>query len=161
MRAADAASLHGAFADTELMTWWSSAPDADLAATERRVVANADSEAYPTWAITEAEGDDVALGWVVLIPRRDGVREIGYILRRDAWGKGYAQEAAAAAIAYGFGTLGLRRIYADTDPDNARSNRLLDTLGFTQEGRLRAEWETHIGIRDSLIWGLLAEEWRG
>ncbi len=63
-------------------------------------------------------------------------------------------------IDYGFGALGLRRIYADTDPDNAGSNRLLEHLGFTGEGRLRAEWETHIGVRDSLIWGLLADEWR-
>jgi RimJ/RimL family protein N-acetyltransferase len=34
----------------------------------------------------------------------------------------------------------------------------LTRLGFTLEGRLRAEWQTHIGVRDSLIYGLLAEE---
>ena len=33
-------------------------------------------------------------------------------------------------------------------------------LGFTLEARLRAEWETHIGVRDSLIWGLLEDEWK-
>ncbi len=96
----------------------------------------------------------------MFIPRRSGIREIGYIMRRDAWGQGYAREAVSAVIDYGFGELGLRRIIADTDPDNAGSNRLLETLGFTCEGRLRAEWETHIGVRDSFIWGLLADEWR-
>ena len=40
------------------------------------------------------------------------------------------------------------------------SNRLLEGLGFTLEGRLRGEWETHIGVRDSYIWGLLAAEWK-
>ena len=53
-----------------------------------------------------------------------------------------------------------RRLYADTDPDNAASNRLLESLGFTLEGRLREQWTTHIGRRDSLIWGLLHREWR-
>jgi RimJ/RimL family protein N-acetyltransferase len=160
LRPDDAENLHGAFGDVELMTWWSSGPDATVDDTWERVAANCDSADYPTWAITLAGGDDAALGWVVFIPRRSGIREIGYIMRRDTWGKGYAREAVSAVIDYGFGALGLRRIIADTDPDNAGSNRLLETLGFTCEGRLRGEWETHIGVRDSFIWGLLADEWR-
>jgi RimJ/RimL family protein N-acetyltransferase len=40
-----------------------------------------------------------------------------------------------------------------------RSNALLKALGFTLEGRLRGEWETHIGVRDTFLWGLLATEW--
>ena len=159
LRADDADSLHAAFGDRELMTWWSSGPDATVEETRARVAANCDSADYPTWAITLADDGDRALGWVVFIPRRSGVREIGYIMRRDAWGQGYAREAVAAVIAHGFDTLGVRRIIADTDPDNAGSNRLLEGLGFTREGRLRGEWETHIGVRDSFIWGLLAGEW--
>ena len=54
-----------------------------------------------------------------------------------------------------------RRVMADTDPDNVASIRLLEKLGFQKEGRLRGEWEIHIGIRDSLIFGLLREEWAG
>ena len=37
---------------------------------------------------------------------------------------------------------------------------LLERLGFRREGLLRAEWETHIGVRDSVILGLLRDEWR-
>ena len=51
--------------------------------------------------------------------------------------------------------------HAFTDPENAASVALLGRLGFKLEGQLRGEWETHIGVRDSLIFGLLAEEWRG
>lgn len=160
LRTDDAESLHGAFGDAELMTWWSSGPHATIDQTRDYVRGNSEGTNYPTWAITELGGDDRALGWVVFIPRREGVREIGYILRREAWGKGHAREAVAAVIDYGFEALGLRRIFADADPDNEGSNRLLEALGFVREGRLRAEWETHIGVRDSLIWGLLAEEWR-
>jgi RimJ/RimL family protein N-acetyltransferase len=35
----------------------------------------------------------------------------------------------------------------------------MEKLGFSLEGRLRAEWQTHIGLRDLLIYGLLVEEW--
>ena len=44
--------------------------------------------------------------------------------------------------------------------DNAPSIGLVERLGFALEGRLRAEWETHIGVRDTLIYGLLRDEWR-
>lgn len=58
-----------------------------------------------------------------------------------------------------FGEEGQRRVFADVDPENVGSVRLLEALGFKLEGHLRQEWETHIGIRDSLIYGLLADEW--
>ena len=54
---------------------------------------------------------------------------------------------------------GQRRVFADTDPDNRFSIGLLQKLGFQLEGHLRAEWETHIGVRDTLLFGLLRDEW--
>ena len=66
-----------------------------------------------------------------------------------------------------FDTLGARRITADIDPDNQASIRVFERLGFTLEARLRGEWEMHIGVRDSLIYGLLRDDprpwrdWRG
>jgi [ribosomal protein S5]-alanine N-acetyltransferase len=156
----DAGSLHQALSDAYLMKWWSSAPHKTLGESEDYVARNAEeSEGWRCWAITEDGGP--AIGWVILIEKRPGVQEIGYILRRDFWGKGFAREAVSAVIRFGFSVLGLRRIFADTDPDNVGSIALLRALGFRKEGHLRAEWETHIGIRDSLIFGLLAEEWQG
>jgi RimJ/RimL family protein N-acetyltransferase len=87
------------------------------------------------------------------------VTEIGYILFRAHWGKGIVTEAVAALIDLLFAE-GQRRVFADTDPDNKASIAVLQRLGFTLEATLRAEWETHIGVRDSLIWGLLEDEWR-
>ena len=74
-------------------------------------------------------------------------------------GKGYALEAAVATIDYAFDLLGWDNVIHTIDPDNAASIRLLERLGFKVEGHLRAEWETHIGVRDSLIFGLLKDEW--
>jgi RimJ/RimL family protein N-acetyltransferase len=160
IRADDAASLHVALSDEALMTWWSSGPHADLSESEDYVAINARQEnGYRCWAITAQ--DDVALGWVILIEKRSGVQELGYILRRDSWGRGYASEAAAAVIDYAFEALDTRRVFADVDPDNAASIELLKRLHFVAEGHLRDEWETHIGLRDSLIFGLLPRDREG
>ncbi len=159
LREDDAEAMHHFFSDDEAMRWWSSGPHRTLAETQDYVRANATEDKYRTWAITEDGGE--ALGWVCLIAGRKDVVEIGYNLRRSHWRKGYVGEAVRRIIAHGFADLGLRRITADTDPDNAGSNALLEKLGFQREGYLREEWETHIGVRDSIIWGLLKRDWRG
>jgi ribosomal-protein-alanine N-acetyltransferase len=158
LRDDDAAALFPVLSDPAVMTWWSSGPHASPAETEAYVKGNAaEGQGYLCWAITA--GDDAALGWVILIDGKPDVKEIGYILRRDRWGSGIAREAVTRVIDHGFGEMGLRRIFADTDPENSGSIGLLERLGFQREGRLRGEWETHIGVRDSLIYGLLRDEW--
>ena len=66
--------------------------------------------------------------------------QIDYELYVDDWGKGYATEALQAILAYGMGdrfSFPLHRIWALTSPDNERSIRLLNRLGFQFEGTLR------------------------
>ena len=58
--------------------------------------------------------------------------EIAWRLARAYWGKGYATEAAQAAIDYGFEQLGLDEIVALTVPANWRSRRVMDRLGMTR-----------------------------
>ncbi|UNU42530.1 N-acetyltransferase [Sphingopyxis sp. YF1] len=158
IRADDAAALFPVLSDAELMTWWSSGPHVSLAETEAYVASNAaEGQGFLCWAITME--NDAALGWVILVDGKPAVKEIGYILHRDRWGSGIAREAVARVIDYGFAEQGLRRIFADTDPENSGSIGLLERLGFRREGHLRGEWETHIGVRDSLIFGLLRDEW--
>ena len=53
-------------------------------------------------------------------------------LARDYWGKGYAIEAAGAALDYGFEQLGLQQIVAMTVPANWRSRRVMEHLGMTR-----------------------------
>ena len=158
LREDDAAALFSVLSDPDVMTWWSSGPPASLTETADYVKGNAaEGQGFDCWAITA--GDDIALGWVILIDGKPDVKEIGYILRRDRWGQGIACEAVSRVIDHGFVDLNLRRIFADTDPENAGSISLIERLGFQYEGRLRGEWETHIGVRDSLIFGLLQDEW--
>jgi len=155
----DADALFPAMSDPAQMTWWSHPPFASVEALRAQFAAHVASD-WRCWAITRA-GDDRALGFVAAGEKRQGgVSELGYFLARDAQGQGIAREAVSAVTARLFDE-GQRRVFADTDPDNRASIALLERLGFIREGRLRGEWHTHIGVRDSLIFGLLATEWRG
>lgn len=83
-----------------------------------------------------------------------------YILDRSRWGQGYITEAARALMDFGFGTLGLHRMWADCDPRNPGSFRVMEKLGmrkeahFRENGFYKGEW------CDSLIYALLDREWR-
>ena len=57
--------------------------------------------------------------------------EIGWRLRRAAWGQGLATEAARPLIAHAFDRLKLARIIADIHPDNLGSRRVAEKLGLT------------------------------
>ena len=56
--------------------------------------------------------------------------EIGWRLSAERWGSGYATEAAA--LAFGFGEVGLREIVSFTVPGNSRSRRVMETIGMTR-----------------------------
>jgi [ribosomal protein S5]-alanine N-acetyltransferase len=58
------------------------------------------------------------------------VLELGFHLRPAYWGQGIAQEAARAVIAFAFGTLRLKALFAGHHPENTASERLLKKLGF-------------------------------
>ncbi len=156
----DAEALFEIYSDVELMTYWSSAPKTTVAEVRDYIAPFINLPDARGWSICMKD-EPRAIGTLAAIERRAGVTEIGYSLARRHWGRGIASEAVAALLDRVFCGEGCRRVFADTDPDNAASNRLLEGLGFLREGHLRAEWETHIGVRDSLIWGLLADEWRG
>jgi len=62
--------------------------------------------------------------------------EIGWRLARDAWGHGYATEAARAVLADAFGRLGVREVLAYTASDNLRSQAVMARLGLQRDERL-------------------------
>ncbi|UYY79001.1 GNAT family N-acetyltransferase [Sphingomonas sp. R1] len=152
----DAEALFPSLADPALMRWWSHPPHETIDQT--RASFGRGDPAWRVWAILPAT-EDAAIGYVAVGERRAKVSEIGYLLARSHWGQGLAEEAIATVIEHLFLVEGQRRVFADTDPDNVYSRRLLERLGFRLEGVLRAEWETHIGIRDTTLYGLLKEDW--
>jgi len=113
------------------------------------------------WGLAH-RADDLVIGLAMLFQLDASCHraEIGYVLGRAAWGKGYMQEALRAVLDYAFGSFGLHRVEADVDPRNQASVRTLERLGFAREGLLRERWRVNEEISDSLIFGLLAREWK-
>lgn len=85
--------------------------------------------------------------------------EIGYVLRRDQWGRGYGTEAASLLLRLGFAELKLHRIYATCAPDNAASRRVLEKVGMRLEGHLRHHFLVRGRWRDALLYAILEDEW--
>jgi [ribosomal protein S5]-alanine N-acetyltransferase len=86
-----------------------------------------------TYAITETAADNV-IGMIDARPNGSTV-DLGYVLARSHWGKGYMPEAIAALVAEAH-ALGYPRIQAFCDVENRPSQRALEKAGFVREGRL-------------------------
>ena len=109
-------------------------------------------------AITTRESESM-IGFARLALGGVKAGKLGYAINADHWGKGYAQDAVAALVDFGFRSLDLHRITAATGPENAASRAVLNRLGFTYEGQLRSHVFTNGNWRDSLLYSLLVEEW--
>lgn len=105
------------------------------------------------------QGTGELIGMVRLTLTWPRAGDLGYIVRRDRWGRGYATEISTAMLGYGFDRLRLHRVQATCDPDNLGSQQVLRKLGFRYEGRLRDHTFTAGAFHDSLQYSLLRPEW--
>jgi len=91
-------------------------------------------------------------------PQRQGWpgTEVGWTLHPEVWGSGYATEAGAAAVAYGFDTLGLDELVSNILHENTRSQAVARRLGFTPaEERVLP----HFPSLPHVIWRLRRSDW--
>jgi [ribosomal protein S5]-alanine N-acetyltransferase len=162
VRVSDADQLFDTFRDAEAMRYWSSPPHGSPLLTaeviERAQMAFIAGDGIE-WAITRA-GDDTAIGkighwrW----QRTHSRSEVGFIVRRDLWGQGFAVEALGAVVDWGFRRLELHSIEAQLDAANIASQRTLERAGFKREGLLRQSYFDGREFRDTLVYGMLASD---
>lgn len=159
----DIERLYTLFSNPQVMRYWSRGPMTNWQ--EAIDYANTIIEGFATrnvlnWIIADLESDQM-IGTCTLyeINPQHARAGLGYALMPEYWGKGLAHDAASLAISYGFLELGLHRIEADTEPNNLRSNKVLERFGFQREGLLRERFFHPDGLQDSLIFGLLKPEW--
>ena len=102
-----------------------------------RQMAHLAEHGFCFWAL-EAKEDGAFVGAVGLL--RVGYEahftpavEVGWRVSRTFWGRGYAPEAAAASIRFGFEAMGLPEIVANTVPQNASSRRVMEKLGMSHD----------------------------
>ena len=99
---------------------------------------NSNNTYYGFWAVIEKQTGKF-LGWVSFRPTGSDPAELtlGFRFRKDAWGKGFATEAASALIHKGFSEMDVQRVIATTYQDNLRSQRVLEKLGMTLVRKFR------------------------
>jgi ribosomal-protein-alanine N-acetyltransferase len=137
-RDADREPFAAMSADPEVMAMLLPFPDRAAGdAWIARMRAHCDRYGFCQWAV-EIPGEAsligaVGLNWVSHRTAFTPAVEIGWRLARAYWGRGYAFEAAKAALDDGFGRLGLAEIVAYTVPANRRSWRLMERLGMHRD----------------------------
>jgi ribosomal-protein-serine acetyltransferase len=104
-------------------------------------------------------GDDYAGGAGLTFDQFAIVGEIGYWIGSAFEGRGFVTRATRALIDIGFSELGLHRISIRAGVENARSRAIPERLGFTQEGVHRGDCRGSRGFYDSVVYGLLENEW--
>ncbi|MHB9288708.1 GNAT family N-acetyltransferase [Halobacteriales archaeon Cl-PHB] len=90
-----------------------------------------------------------------------GAADLAYWILPEHQGEGYGSAALSLLLEYGFLELRLNRVQADCLETNEASRGLLESLGFTQEGRFREREFLDGDYVDVLRYGLLIDEWRG
>jgi [ribosomal protein S5]-alanine N-acetyltransferase len=85
---------------------------------------------------------------------------LGYYLGAAYAGQGLMTEAIALTLNHAFTTMGLHRVEANIQPDNAASLALVAKVGFVREGYSRRYLKIRGRWRDHERWAILAEDWR-
>ena len=133
-RVDDAEAMHAIMSDPEAMRYWSTPPHAGRAETERWIssMMEAEPETRDDFIVT-LDGRLIGKVGAFKLP------DVGFLIERAQWGKGYASEALAAFIDRRR-SLGSIMLTADVDPRNGASLRLLERHGFVVTHRATRTW---------------------
>jgi ribosomal-protein-alanine N-acetyltransferase len=97
--------------------------------------------------------DDTDFSLVVMGQMPDAEIEIGFFLKRSAWGRGYATEVCKRLLQFAFQEVSLNEVVASVDADNVASRKVLENSGLIDRGR------TTCYGKDSPIYRITRDEW--
>ncbi len=111
-------------------------------------------------AVIEADSVPVGLTGLLSIDRKNSKAEYYIALGEQAYkGKGVAKEATRLILNYGFGVLGLNKIYLFTEIGNTEAQRLFERVGFVREGIIRQDIISRGVFVDRIAYGYIREDW--
>ena len=158
----DTSALFELYSDPKVTRYWSHPAWTDPAQAYLYLSLRKDepTTAVHAWAIADKESNEL-IGALTFfsISGPHARAEVGYSLLSNLQGQGLGTEALNTALKYGFETLNLYRIEADVDPRNTGSIKLLEKLNFQREGLLRQRWRVNGEVCDSVLLGLLKEDY--
>jgi RimJ/RimL family protein N-acetyltransferase len=159
----DFEAVHGFSSDPEVCRFmqWGPNTEEQTRAFIESTLANQETSPKITYdfVIVLAKTSQVIGNFTLRLGKADSqLGEIGYVLAREAWGKGYASEAADLVIKFGFTDLSLHKISATCEPLNFASAKVLQKAGLRFEGFLHKHFFIKGQWRDSLLFGCVREE---
>ena len=169
---ADVEACHAYGSDPEVTRFTSFGPNSEeetVGFVERAVRGAAQAEATSLvdhlaahsldWAIT-LRGDGRLIGGCGILPGRPGgdEYELGYVLHRAHWRRGYGREAVRALRDLAFDRLAARRVFARIFPANVGSIALIESLGFVREEVRRRAFFVRGAWEDAAVYARLAED---
>lgn len=155
----DAHALLALYGDPEVMRYVGQDPSPGLPAMREKLTRDLESQhrgESARWVVT-FPGLLQGVGYLGLFQwsQRERRAELGYLLAKPYWGQGLMKEVLPVVVRFGFEVMRLHRVEARVDPRNAGSVRLLQGLGFRQEGLLRDAALSEGAYCDTLLMGLL------
>ncbi|AST91563.1 GNAT family N-acetyltransferase [Sutcliffiella cohnii] len=160
LKVSDAESIYLYFSEEEMLRYYGMEPFANIIEAEKFVKDFLDDyKLIYRWGIVE-KGSYELIGTCGFhaISENHKRAEIGYEIAKPFWGKGYATEAVSRLVQYGFEEFQWNRIGANVYPNNKGSQRVLEKLGFTHEGRLRGYIQQGKIAHDTNVFSILKDE---
>lgn len=165
-REGDAEAFHRHTNTTAVMRWLGGVkPRADMDEVVARLTRWQEERGFTFWVV-ERKADGALLGFCGLKVADGenssvlGATEIGWRLREDAWGQGYAKEAASASLDFAFDALGVERVVAITFRQNEASWGLMKRLGMRYRADLDYEDPRFPDLNPTIVYEIAREEWR-
>lgn len=159
IREEDADDLYEIFSDDQVMKYYDLMPlknrdEADSLV--RMFIRSLKDRSMVRWGIEEkSSGKLIGTCGFFCISELNKKAELGYELRRDRWGMGIMSEALSAAMRFIFTKTDINRVEAFAEVPNVASMKLLDKLGFVNEGTLRQYERCRNALIDVTIWSYL------
>ena len=131
---ADAEVLHRIYQSEGVLRYFPNPTPPPLERVQRFVAAQSthwERHGYGNWGILP-DGEHEIVGWAGLqfLPELNET-EVGFLLDRPFWGKGYATEVALASLGFGFKSFNFDHVIALVHPDNLASRRVIEKCGMT------------------------------
>jgi ribosomal-protein-alanine N-acetyltransferase len=160
---ADASALHGIYGDPTVTRHLSFEPR--TLDQVKAIISGAvdDSRREPRTvymlAAIQRNTDELVGSARLAIDERPHSAQIGFAIGAGQWRLGLGTETVNLLLRFGFGELGLHRIWAARSPENLASDVLLRKVGFVEEGRIRHHVGKQGNWRDSITYSILDDEW--
>ncbi len=154
MRVNDVEPMLALFGDPRFMTSFDAAPfdEAQMRGWGERNLEHQEQHGFGLYTIIERSTGEVIGDCGFEVMELNGVTEteLGYDVRPDRWGQGFATEAASAAAAHGHAVLGLQRLVSLVRASNDRSAHIAERIGMRLESTL---------VRNGVPYGVYAIRW--